>query len=563
MKMNVTKRLLLPLALAGILFVAGWRSGEAETPAPAGAAGALATVRLQAPAGSARTILFLEWTNVEKGKIESVYDPSRLTDEARKVFEINKKDFGIDPRIGKHGMAAYHVPEGIRIAVEKARKTDRWLKADRPWETSISGGNVLFDEGRFRCWYSASLAKEKQQVVFAEGRAMEVSGTATCYAESNDGIHWAKPSLGLFAFDGSKENNIVSPLWVDSPFRDDHGTPEERYKAFTFAELPAEDVPKGAGAFYKYGLYGLVSPDGYHWTQLPKPLVRHFCDTWNIAGWDPLLKKYVGYFRGHTGGRSITRAETDDFHNWPMPQTLMYAGAEEGPSEDYYTSAYTTYPGIPRIRLMFPAIYHQNTDYVDVRLATSSDGQGWNWVSRVPIIDHGAPGEWDRGSLYGQPNLLRLPDGRLALPYNGYDQTHNEGFSNSYKDWPKSETGMAWAVWDEGRLAGIQADGIGRFYAVSEDFKGGQILINARTAPGGRVEVELVQKDKVLPGFAFADCVPFRGDGRWVPLRWKGKADLSELKGKRFQLHFRLTKAKVFGYRIVDPEGKADESVQK
>jgi len=234
MKMNVTKRVLLPPALACVLFVAGWREGEAETPAPAGAS---ATSRPQAPAGSAKTILFLEWTNVEKGKIESVYDPGRLTDEARKVFEINKKDFGIDPRIGKHGMAAYHVPQGIRITVEKARKTDRWLKPDRPWETSISGGNVLFDEGRFRCWYSASLAKAKQQMVFAEGRAMEVSGTATCYAESNDGIRWTKPSLGLFAFDGSKENNIVSALWVDSPFRDDHGTPEERYKAFTFAEL--------------------------------------------------------------------------------------------------------------------------------------------------------------------------------------------------------------------------------------------------------------------------------------------------------------------------------------
>jgi hypothetical protein len=305
----------------------------------------------------------------------------------------------------------------------------------------------------------------------------------------------------------------------------------------------------------------VVSPDGYHWKQLPKPLVRHFCDTWNIAGWDPLLKKYVGYFRGHTGGRSITRAETDDFHNWPNPTTLMYAGPEDGVSNDYYSSAYTTYPGMPSIRLMFPAIYHQDTDYVDARLAISSDGQGWNWVSTDTIIENGAKGQWDAGSLYPQPNMVRLPDGRLALPYNGYNQGHNTGFGNWYKDWPKPETGMAWAFWDEGRLAGIEADKVGEFWVMPESPKGGQILINARTAPGGMVEVELVQKDKVMPGFSFAECVPFKGDAIWAPLKWKDK-DLADLRGQKVQMHFSLTKAKVFGYRIVEPERKTDAGVR-
>jgi hypothetical protein len=29
------------------------------------------------------------------------------------------------------------------------------------------------------------------------------------YAESHDGIHWRKPELGLYQFNGSKANNIV------------------------------------------------------------------------------------------------------------------------------------------------------------------------------------------------------------------------------------------------------------------------------------------------------------------------------------------------------------------
>jgi len=55
-----------------------------------------------------------------------------------------------------------------------------------------------------------------------------------------------------------------------------------------------------------------------------------------------------------------------------------------------------------------------------------------------------------------------------------------------------------------------------------------------------------------LEGFAFADCVPIKGDKAWATLQWKGKADLSELRGKQFQIHFRLTKAKIFAYRTLN-----------
>jgi hypothetical protein len=423
--------------------------------------------------------------------------------------------------------------------------------ADQPWEDDISGGNVIYDQGRFRCWYSATMPKPKAGVVYIEaGRGMETNGTSTCYAESTDGIHWTKPALGILPFNGAKRNNMVSPMWVDTPFRDDHGTAEERYKAFTFMELPADEVPKGAGPFNKYGLYGVVSPDGYNWRRTPKPLVRHFADSWNIAGWDPLLKEYVGYFRGHTGGRSITRAETEDFHSWPEPLTLMCVGPEEPPTEDYYSSGFTTYPGMPAIRLMFPGIFHLNTSKVDARLAISRDGRGWNWVSHEPIVELGAEGEWDAGMLYPQPNLLRLPDGRLALAYNAYNEGHDTSFATNYKDWPRRETGLAWAIWDEGRLAGIEAEQTGEFYTANYVANASQIQVNVRTVPGGKLEFQLVQKDDVLEGFAFADCVPIEGDMAWATLQWKGKAALSELRGKKLQIHFRLTKAKLFGYRL-------------
>jgi len=46
-----------------------------------------------------------------------------------------------------------------------------------------------------------------------------------------------------------------------------------------------------------------------------------------------------------------------------------------------------------------------------------------------------------------------------------------------------------------------------------------------------------------------------RGDELWAPLRWKGKAGLSELKGKTIPLRIRLCSAKIFGYRLASDSG--------
>ena len=92
---------------------------------------------------------------------------------------------------------------------------------------------------------------------------------------------------------------------------------------------------------------GLVSPDGIHWSRLPDPLLSYFHDTENIAAWDPILEKYVGYFRGHLEGRAIARSETDDFRNWPPAEVILAAGPQDSLAADYYTNGFTTYPDDP------------------------------------------------------------------------------------------------------------------------------------------------------------------------------------------------------------------------
>ena len=73
------------------------------------------------------------------------------------------------------------------------------FKPETPWETKYSNvacpksGGVWYDEEEkiFKMWYEASWLYQM------------------CYATSKDGIHWERPNLGLFEFDGSKNNNIV------------------------------------------------------------------------------------------------------------------------------------------------------------------------------------------------------------------------------------------------------------------------------------------------------------------------------------------------------------------
>jgi hypothetical protein len=525
--------------------------------------GALSAVpRIQRTGGTEKAspgklFLFLDWYHVKKGDMKAVLDPGRVSEEGKKSRERFASEFNLTFDYGEHGFRPVDMPHGIRITPEVAEMSKAWLVIDRPWEKMLAWTTVLHDEGRYRCWTQTILNGQTTKLTIDGGRAMEVSGNATSYAESSDGWNWTKPSLKICAWNGSVDNNLVSPDGNSaSVFRDDHGLPEERYKMTHFDALP-----RGAGdTAPQYGLYGLSSPDGYRWKRNPKPLVRYFSDTENVIAWDAQLGKYVGYFRQHVAGRTIARAETEDFWSWPPLQPLFYPGPMDSPADDYYTNGYTVYPDEPGLRLLFASIYHHDSDGADVRLAVSREGRSYQWLSFDPIIRIGATGAWNGAQIYPGPNLVHLPDGRLALPVRGHDTSHNEHWFQAFYDRYPRGSGVGWALWKDARLAGIEAAQIGEFTTKAARLEGTRLEINARTARSGSVEVELREggagsarregaSGKAIEGFAFADCVPFRGDEVWSSCRWKGKSDLSGLRGKNIEMAFRLTSAKLFACR--------------
>ena len=499
--------------------------------------------------------LFLDWMHIYKGQMEITLDPERISEEGRAAIERMRLERGGKcPELSGHGMKRALLPYGVKVTIEPARKSAPWLRADRPWEASIGWVTVIQDGGKYRCWYTVAFPKPLgaenavEQVFHGDGQS-ETGTRGMCYAESRDGAHWEKPLLGLFVFDGSKDNNIVS-LWQheSAVFRDDSAPTEARYKCFIWDRISADPNRPD------YGLYGAVSADGYRWTALSMPAVHYFCDTQNIACWDEQKRKYVGYFRRHLGGRAIGYAETDDFARWPLPEIISHPGALDNPSDDYYNNGFTRHPDDPSTKLIFTSVYHHDSDLVNVRLGLTHEGKVINWVSYDPIVEVGKAGEWDCAAVYVGPNMVRLPDGTLAVPYHGCENTHGESYGSFYgKDYRDGESACAWAIWDGDRLGGIEAEHHGEFWCIPEEtFSGGPIEINARTTKVGSVEVELWEyfAAKPIPGYTFAECIPFRGNELWAALRWRGKDGLSELKDSRIILRFRLSSAKVFGYRM-------------
>ena len=136
------------------------------------------------------------------------------------------------------------------------------------WEQQAGGATFLYypDEKKFRAWMSVKNLGLPEKELYA----------TTCW-ESEDGIHWAAPDLGLFEVGGTTHHNMVMTagrhnfrFHSDSVIDEGPGTanPERRFK---LAYFPFD--------FYQdnRGMNVAFSPDGIHWTPYESnPVLRHW-----------------------------------------------------------------------------------------------------------------------------------------------------------------------------------------------------------------------------------------------------------------------------------------------
>ena len=125
---------------------------------------------------------------------------------------------------------------------------------DEPWEGSISCYHVIIKDGDiYRMYYRGGSGVTLRSFI--------------CYAESTDCLHWVKPELGLFDFNGSKDNNIIIDESLHPNidnffvFKDTNPAcpPERLFKAVSLYNFPTENGPDPEG-----GLRVYYSADGIH-----------------------------------------------------------------------------------------------------------------------------------------------------------------------------------------------------------------------------------------------------------------------------------------------------------
>lgn len=439
--------------------------------------------------------------------------------------------------------------QGVQQVLHHPQRREIAIKPEHPWEKFGVSYMVAFKDGdRFRAWYRVDAND------FNTGRRRAM----TAYAESEDGVHWRKPMLGIIEFNGSRQNNLV---WAGgpgnlAPFRDDnpHCKPDERYKA----------VARSAD------LYSLVSPDGLHWKLSPNNPVftdRPF-DSHNIAFWDRETERYVVYTRGirkdgplgrgmasrfRDGVRWVRRSTSKDFVEW-TPLTPILTGA--APREEFYTNATIRYQRAPDFLLMFPSRFASAREPMpgwkhgkgvnDIALLSSRDGIHFDRTFMEAFIRPGLDqGNWHERSLYMERGILQTASGEMSL--------------YCMQNWRLPSVHI--------RRYTLRPDGFASVYGPYKGgtlltrplrFSGDELRINYSTSAVGSLRVGLQQADgRPITGLSLDDCPIMYGDHLDSVVTWKETRNLKNWVGKSVRLRIELADAHVYAIRFAETRRSA------
>ena len=457
-----------------------------------------------------------------------------------------------------------HVVEKIegdaRLELQQPAPREVSLVCDEPWEGNTSAFYTVFPDvdasgaAIYRMYYRGSHYDTKS--------SQQTHRQLTCYAESKDGIHWAKPNLGLFEFEGSKENNIV---WGGAgghcftPFKDTNPNcpPEERYKALSQVHKTgkADHAVRGEMTAFAY-----TSPDGIHWTISARPLItKGDFDSQNVAFWDPhagLYREYhrarilrkpdgelvIGVSRAAEGIRSIMTGTSKNFLNetsWSDPSPLEFT--DHIGDQHMYTSAVMSYPRAPQILIGFPTrLLPEQGNRVEPILMASRDGRTFKRWDK-PVIPEEAP-EDRKGN---RSNYMAWG----LLPTSGNDREYSVYASENYLS--TTHTRLRRFLYRVDGFVALRGGELGGQLTTRPlNVAGGQLEINYLARPGGHVRVEIQDAGgKPLAGFAAADCDPLDGDEIAKMITWKAEGD-GPFAERPVRLRFDVKDADVYSFRF-------------
>ena len=441
--------------------------------------------------------------------------------------------------------------QDVALRLHEPRKAEIAVQFDAPWEGPGNHYVTVFQDGPlYRMYYRAVPGKDLP--ASGEGWLLTVA-----YAESNDGVHWTKPNLGLIEFQGSNQNNII---WK-SP-EAGFGGPASNFAAFkdTNPNALPDELYKATGGIND-GLFAFVSSDGIRWDQkgtepiltkqIGDRIIDNAFDSQNCLFWDSQQEQYVGYIRSMKNGiRGIRRTTSPDFVHWSFPEWIDLGDA---PLEHFYTAAISPYFRAPHLYVGFPMRYLPDrnaalpakykdalgTGVSDSVFISSRDSVRWkrrfqesfvrpglnplNWTDRSNTVAWGlVPTRKEEMSVYIVEHF-RLPSVRVrrgALRTDGFVSVH----------------------------AGYQH---GEFVTKPLIFRGRRLVINYSTSAAGSIRVEIQDAEgDPIPDFRLQDSREIFGDAIEQTVVWEQGSAVDALAGRPIRLRFLMKDADLYSIRF-------------
>ena len=400
-------------------------------------------------------------------------------------------------------------------------------------------------QGRLlRMWYNVKNPGRTPHVCFA-------------YAESRDGVEWARPDLGLVSVGGSKNNNLIQApgghfglFFIDDG--PDLADPSRRYKM----------------AYFGNGLCVAFSPDGLHFephqnnpvipfavNEIPpyEPGYVNVISDIVDGCWDPLRGRYLlgckieqggypGKPKHHAAGwrRTVGMSVSHDFLSWSRPWQIVKPDPENGIEEFYGFQ--------PMVRgnlyLGFLRVLRDDLSADDggpvqgigwTELMTSRDGEKWTRYQDKFLDRNLQPGTWDHAMAW-VGDCVTVGDQEYVY-YGGYAAGHKVG---------DRQVGLA-KLRKNGFVSRDAGAEVGFLRTRLVVLHGRSMTVNANVRGEMRFRV-LDSTNTPISGFDWTDAVPIRGDSVAHVARWKG--NLSQIQDKPVRIDFSLRNGEFYGFEL-------------
>lgn len=432
--------------------------------------------------------------------------------------------------------------DGANLRLHHPRDEGPVVQFDQSWEGLFCGyATVIKDDGLYRLYYRGMPAAG------SDGS----NGECTCYAESQDGIHWEKPSLGLFEMNGNKDNNVIlaemAPLSHNfCPMLDTRaGVPdEERYKALAGSR--------------RSGLVAFVSSDGVHWQKLrDEPVITEGAfDSQNVPMWSEHEQCYVCYFRVFVDGfRRISRTTSKDFLEWTDPVLMQYG---DKPIEHLYTNQTHPYFRAPHIYVSVAARFFPGRRVLSEKQAEAigvhpkyfndcSDGifmttRGGDRYDRTFMDGFLRPGigmeNWVSRTNYPALNVVPTGPSEMSIYVN-----QNYGQPTSHL--------RRYSLRTDGFVSVHAPYTRGELLTKPLVFDGSELSLNFATSAAGGIRVEIQDETgKPIPGFTLDESEETIGNEIERSASWTSGSEVGKLAGRPVRLRFVLKDADLYSLQF-------------